>query len=381
MSPPFKPTVAGSWLLRSLTFCLSIWLIGTASTALADRLILRDLTLIQDVTVIGFDEEGVKVTDNNLIPWYEIELGTVSPDKQTDFDRLRDELGIPLFRIHQRLKVGDYAGAREPAEQVFSRYKDRESNVALMVCLATMWGRLAEGDRASAVEAYFCALRILRSNRAEVSKLPGSRRPDFDKSTGLTGDLLPLFFDKQKAATALPQATAAAKQLGSGTPDGVFVYLGSLAIAAEQFPEGEAWEKKIRSGNLVVKEWHDLLSAYALIQKGNLQEAHDLLEPNINALQRWNQPVAWYLLGVSGTRSKEFVAIENGILDLLHLPAVYGHEHPELSAAALAETDTALQRIQQSDRVTGVRHQLLFFYGGTLHAEQLRTKLNSSSTP
>ncbi|PQO36686.1 hypothetical protein [Blastopirellula marina] len=381
MSPPSETSQADAWHLRSLAFCFSFWLLGTAATAHADRLILRDLTLVRNVTVIGFDEEGVKVTDNNLIPWYEIERGTVSPEKQADFDRLREELGVPLFRIHQRLKVGDYAGAQEPAEQVFPRYKDRNSNVAYLVCQATMWGRLANGERAAALEAYFCCLRILRAVRGEVSKLPGERRLDFDKTTGLTSDLLPLFFDQQKAAQAFPLADAAAKQLGRGAPDGVFVYLASLAIAAEKYPEAETWQKKIRSGNLILKEWPELLSAYTLVQSGKLAEARQQLEPKIHAFQPWNQPVAWYLLGISGTHSKEFVAIENGILDLLHLPAIYGHEHPELSAAALAEADQALQRIQQADKASRLRHQLLFFYGGTLHAEHLRAQLNSTSNP
>lgn len=381
MSPPSEPVQADAWHLRLLTFCVTFWLISTASLAHADRLILRDLTLIQNVTVIGFDEEGVKVTDKSLIPWHEIELGTVSPDKQADFDRLRDELGIPLFRIHQRLKVGDYAGAREPAEQVFPRYKDRDSSAAYMVCQATMWGRLAEGDRATALEAYFCCLRILRGNKADINQLPGSRRLNYEKSTGLTSDLLPIFFNKEKAAEGIPGAIASAKSLGSGTPDGVFVYLSSLLITAQQYPEAEIWTKKIRSGNSILKEWPELLSAYTFIQTGELGEARNLLEPKIHALQRGNQPVAWYLLGLSGTRSKDFVAIENGVLDLLHLPAIYGQQHPELSAAALAEANQALQRIQQTDQATSIRQQLLFFYGGTLHAEQLRTQLQPTSNP
>ncbi|RCS52783.1 hypothetical protein DTL42_08075 [Bremerella cremea] len=381
MSPPSEPVQADAWHLRSLAFCITFWLFGCASLAHADRLILRDLTLIQNVTVIAFDEEGVKVTDKSLIPWHEIELGTISPDKQADFDRLRDELGIPLFRIHQRLKVGDYAGAREPAEQVFPRYKDRNSNVAYMVCQATMWGRLAEGNRATALEAYFCCLRILRSNKVEVNQLPGSRHLKYDKSTGLTSDLLPVFFDKEQAAEGIPRAITAAKSLGSGTPDGVFVYLSSLLIAAEQYPEADIWTKKIRSGNTILKEWPELLSAYKFIQTGELSEARNLLEPKIHAFEPWNRPVAWYLLGLSGTRSKEFITIENGILDLLHLPAIYGQDHPALTAAALAEAKLALQRIQQTDQATGVRQQLLFFYGGTLHAEQLRTKPKPTSNP
>ncbi|PQO46155.1 hypothetical protein C5Y93_09195 [Blastopirellula marina] len=346
----------------------------------ADRLILRDLTLIQNVTVIGFDEEGVKVTDQSLIPWYAIELGTVDPEKQADFDRLRDELGVPLFRVHQRLKVGDYAGAREPAEAIFPRYQDRDSNVAYLVCQATMWGRIAEGDRAAALEPYFCCLRMLKTGKVDPKKLPGDRKLDFDKSTGLTGDLLPIFFDQEKAAAALPLASAAAGKI-RGIPDGVYIYLASLSIAANDLETADTWQKKIRTGHPILKEWNDLLLANTMVQMNDLRGAWGLLEPKIHALEPWNQPVARYLLGVSQSRSNEYVAIENGILDLLHLPAMYGSKHPELAAAALVETDIALRRIQQLEQAAEIRRQLLFYYGGTLHAERMRTASPSPSNP
>ncbi len=351
--------------------------------AQADRLILRDLRLLGNITVIGFDEEGVKVTDNNLIPWHEIELGTVGADKQADFDRLRKELGDPLFRIHQRLKVGDYAGAREPAEAVFDRYKNRESKVAYMVCQAAMWGRLAEGEREAALEPYFCCLRIMKktARTSEVTQLPGSRSLDYDKQTGLTSDLMPLFFDREKAVAALTPASTAATSIGSSAPDGVLVYMAALAIAAEDFAEAEKWRGKINSGNPTLKQWPVILTAQSRIRSGDLIGAQADLQPLIYSFEPWNQPVAWYLLGISGARSSEYLRIENGVLDLLHVPALYGSDHPELAAAALSETYTALKRIQQPDQAQDIRRQLMLYYGGTTHAEQLRETTTSKSNP
>ncbi len=379
MSPPSNRPLRGWWREALLACAIGFVTVGAAQ---ADRLILRDLRLLGNITVIGFDEEGVKVTDNNLIPWHEIELGTVSPDKQADFDRLRNELGLPLFRIHQRLKVGDYAGAREPAESIFDRYKERDSKVAYMVCQATMWGRLAEGDREAALEPYFCCLRIMKSTRSsDVTQLPGTRSLDYDKQTGLTSDLMPLFFDREKAKAALANADIAATSIGSGAPDGVFVYMAALAIAAEEFMQAEAWQKRIRSGNPTLKEWPTILTAQSRINSGDLIGAGADLEPVIHSLKPWNQPVARYLLGISGSRSSEFLRIENGVLDLLHVPAMYGNDHPELAAAALAETYSALQRIQQPEQAQDIRRQLMLFYGGTIHAEQLRQAKSSNSNP
>ncbi|QDU73141.1 hypothetical protein Pan97_01080 [Bremerella volcania] len=383
MSPPFKSPRASTWYGQCMAVLVATFWFVLPAHAQADRLILRDLRLLGNITVIGFDEEGVKVTDNSMIPWHEIELGTVSPDKQADFDRLRKELGDPLFRIHQRLKVGDYAGAREPAETIFDRYKDRDSKVAYMVCQATMWGRLAEGDRAAALEPYFCCLRIMKKSArtSEVTQLPGSRSLDYDKQTGLTSDLLPLFFDRDKAAKALPKASVAATSIGSGAPDGVLVYMAALAIAAENFSQAESWKNRIRSGNPTLKQWPVILTAQSRIQTGDLIGARADLEPLIYSFETWNQPVAWYLMGISGARSSEFLRIENGVLDLLHVPPLFGNDHPELAAAALAETYSALRRIQQPEQAQDIRRQLLLFYGGTTHAEQIRQATQSNSNP
>ncbi|WDI44371.1 hypothetical protein [Bremerella sp. P1] len=383
MSLPFDSPRVSTWCGQCMAVLVAAFWLAVPAHVQADRLILRDLRLIGNITVIGFDEEGVKVTDNNLIPWHEIELGTVSPDKQADFDRLRKELGDPLFRIHQRLKVGDYAGAREPAETVFDRYKNRDSKVAYMVCQATMWGRLAEGEREAALEPYFCCLRIMKKSArtSEVTQLPGSRTLDYDKQTGLTSDMLPIFFDREKAAEALPKASTAATSIGSGAPDGVLVYMASLAIAAEDFAQAESWRSRIKSGNPTLKQWPVILTAQSRIQTGDLIGARADLEPLIHSFETWNQPVAWYLLGISGSRSSEFLRIENGVLDLLHIPALYGNEHPELAAAALSETYSALRRIQQPEQAQDIRRQLLLFYGGTTHAQEIREATKSQSNP
>lgn len=383
MSLPFKCSHAKSWCGQWMAVVVVAFWLAIPAHVHADRLIFRDLRLLNNVTVIGFDEEGVKVTDNSLIPWYDIELGTVAAEKQADFDRLRKELGDPLFRIHQRLKVGDYAGAREPAETVFDRYKNRDSKIAYMVCQATMWGRLAEGDREAAVEPYFCCLRIMKktARTSEITKLPGSRTLDYDKQTGLSSDMLPIYFDREKAAAALPKASTAATSIGSSAPDGVMVYMAALAIAAEEFTEAETWRKRIRSGNPTLKQWPIILTAQSRIQTGDLIGARADLEPLIYSFETWNQPVAWYLLGISGARSSEFLRIENGVLDLLHVPPLYGNDHPELAAAALSETYSALKRIQQPEQAQDIRRQLLLFYGGTIHAQQIREATQSKSNP
>lgn len=377
LTPATRPFRWGKSVLIILTCCL---LFAFTTSVQADRLILRDLTLLRDVTVTGFDEEGVNVTDHGLVPWHQVELGSVGAERQADFDRLRDELGTPLYRIHQRMKVGDYAGLRAPADALFDRYKNRDSLPAYLVCQAVMWGRLATGDREGAVEPYFYCLRYLKQHKEDAAKLPGERHLNHDPQTGLSADLLPLFFNHDRAAATLPQASAAATAVGTSAADGIFVYMSALALAAENYEEADAWRKRIRSGNPTLKQWPQLLTAQQQIQTGSADQARAALTPQIHVLQSINQPVGWYLLGLAGARSENFLDIQNGVLDLLHIPALYGHAHPELAAAALQEASRALTRTREPDRAEEVRRQLHLYYGGTVHASRVEDN-TSGTTP
>src|SRR5438477_10230876 len=104
----------------AMALALATNLLWAATTRAADRLILRNLDIITDRTVTAFDEDGLLLNrpregGNDRITWDEVERGKVALD-QPRFDELLAELGTSLFRIRQRLKVGDNNAAGEPAE-------------------------------------------------------------------------------------------------------------------------------------------------------------------------------------------------------------------------------------------------------------------------
>ena len=172
---------------------------GAICTA-ADRIILRNLELVAEKSVLSLDEDGVKLDGKrpggiDLIPWDEIERGRVSEKLQPDFDKYLAELGPFLYRIRQRLKIGDYDGLFETAEKVYPRFSLRQSQTAYLVCQATMWGRLARGKRESAVEPYLRCLELLRSGAAQEALLPGSRRLAAGADAPYCLDLAPIWLD------------------------------------------------------------------------------------------------------------------------------------------------------------------------------------------
>ena len=175
-------------------------LVATAPRAdAADRIILRNLEILSDRTVTAFDADGVRLDDGKQLGWDEIEQAEVSAAQQAEFDRLLAELGGPLYRIRQRLSVGDYRGLLSPAEAVYPRYADRDSPTAYMVIQSLMWGRLAAGRREDSLEPYLrCCEYQRKPGRTQVS-LPGQRRLEFDPETGLSSDLVPIWFDAEAA--------------------------------------------------------------------------------------------------------------------------------------------------------------------------------------
>ena len=67
-------------------------------------------------SVTSFDEDGVRLDDGMVLGWDRIESARLSGQRQADFDRSLKELGDGLYRIRQRLRVGDYRDLQTHAE-------------------------------------------------------------------------------------------------------------------------------------------------------------------------------------------------------------------------------------------------------------------------
>ncbi|HEX5103773.1 MAG TPA: hypothetical protein VFV87_08190, partial [Pirellulaceae bacterium] len=250
--------------LRAAGVLFVLWFCAGAAPA-ADRLILRNLDIFTDLTVTAIDEDGVVVTParqghSERITWDEIERGMVALD-QSRFDELLRELGPPLYRIRQRLKIGDYESLSTPAELLFPRYAERQSATAYMVCQATMWSRLASGQREAAVEPFFRCFELLRAGAARGRALPGNRHMQVDSQTTISPDLLPVWFDAEAAKAALPGVQQAIRGISQPRPEGVYLYYASLALAADERVEFERVLPSIRGADAQAAVWRDVLLA------------------------------------------------------------------------------------------------------------------------
>lgn len=360
-----KPILIVAATLFSLAF-------PQAACHAADDILLRDLTAISNRTVESFDPDGVKLDDGKVLGWDAIENATVAND-QEGFDKLLKQLSEPLYRIRQRLKIGDYASLEETADALYPLYKTRKSATAYMVVQAVMWSRLAVGKRESAVEPFLRAFDLLEGEKLKPD-LPGPRRLQYEAATGLCSELLPIWFDQDAAAKAFAEVSAAAPTL-QVKRHGLYAYAASLAIAGNELNRVAPFLATLKNGNNEIKQLQACFELqYAISSDGEWQAALSNLASLESQLTGVAKPTAWYHLGVAQLKSQDREQQQQGVLNLLRLPAVYHQTNPEVAAAGVYH---AMKAMQQQDRLTdsiALRKELLSRFGSTAHAVRLKNE-------
>jgi hypothetical protein len=340
----------------------------------ADRIILRNLEIIQGRSVVSLDEDGVRLdvprpTGSDRLTWDEIERGTVALD-QGRFDELLTELGTPLFRIRQRLKIGDYEALAEPAEKPYPRYDGRKSPTAYMVAQAVMWSRLASGQREAAVEPYLRSFELLRSGAAKIAGIPGSRRLQLHAKSAISTELLPAWFDAEAAARALPDVEKAIRAMAQPRPEGVYLYYASLAMTANQPAEAERVLRTFKGEEKLAAEWREILLVQEEAQSGRPGPHAAALAEKLDELADSSRPGGLYWLGLSRLTNSDTAVIRDGVLDLLTLPAQYGRQQPDLAAAGLYHAAGALDKLKDAAASAALRQELAREYPSTHHGRK-----------
>ena len=361
--------------------CLISVVIAASNVAIADRVVLRNLDVVSGKTVAGFDEDGVRMDDGSQIAWDEIERGQVAASQQAAFDQMLQELGTPLYRIRQRLTVGDYAGLLDHAEAIYPRYVKRSSPTAYMVIQSLMWARLSVGRREEAVEPYLRCYTYLRSLADRKVVLPGARRLQLDLETGMSPELTPIWFDAQSAKTVLPVVLQSITEMPAPRPEGTRVYFGTLALAAGDVERGVAVLQGIEGERPSLAELRDIGGAQLEVANGQPDQAVSRLASRLNEISPGNKPLAVYWLGTAKLLSDQEQVQRDGVLQLLHLPAIYGKQSPELAAAALYRTMKAFDSWQDESATSAIRRELLGQYGQTYYGSEIKAELSPKGSP
>ena len=358
---------------RFATACLMLLLCHSVAATAADRIILRNLELIADKTVLSVDEDGARLDGKrpggtDLIPWDEIERGRVSEKLQGEFDNYLHELGPDLYRLRRRLKIGDYEGLQSAAEKVFPQFVARQSQTAYLVCQATMWSRLAHGQRESAVEPYLRCLELLRSGVAKEALLPGTRRLASGPDTPYCLDLAPLWLDAAQAKQALPGVQEAIKKMASPRPDEAYLYYVSLALAAEDVPAAQKVLAAVQAKEPFAAQLRDVLLAQQEVLGKNPGTHLGGLEARLPTLHPANRLLAQYWLGTWRATGDE-AAQRDAALDFLTVAALAEDHDQELTAAGLYHAWQILDKLKDT-AAAAVRQELLGRYRDTAQGKR-----------
>jgi len=337
----------------------------------ADRIVLRDLTIINDRTVKAMSLDGVQLDNGKVIGWDEIETGKLTGDRQELFDKYLKNVGVHLFRIRQRLENGDYRSLAPSAEAIAKYYRGRNSATGYMVMQALMWGRMAQGRQAAAVAPYLHCFEYLRTAQAEAVPPPGERRLQYDPATGMCDELPPIWFDAAAATEALPAVASAISSMQRPRPPATRIYYASLAIAAGDAAAADKALAGLPENTPRVAQLKLILQAQQEITAGQPGEKTDELAQALDELVEPNRPLARYWLGMAKISQDGAQEKREGVLDLLHLPAVHGEQSPALAAAGLFEAMRALEALGNLRGSIALRNELLSKYAQTYHASRL----------
>jgi hypothetical protein len=347
-------------------------LLFIASAALpaagADRIVLRNLEIIRDKKILAMNLDGLQLEGGQMLGWDEIESGKLEGERQVLFDKYLANVGIHLYRIRQRLTVGDYRTLAPHAEAIEKYYKDREGDAAYLAMQALMWGRLAQGQREAAVEPYWRCYQHLRGRQASEVKLPGTRRLTIDAATGICDELPPVWFDGAAAKTALPAAAEAIGRIKEPRPAGAAIYYATLAAAAGDDKAAGSALASITEASGQMAELRQIVEAQRELAAGSPGGKVRALATALPSLEAANKPLALYWLGRAKLAASDPREQQLGILHLLEIAAAHGASQPELAAAGLFEAMHALEKRKDIRGSVAVRGELLGKYGQTYHA-------------
>ena len=324
------------------------------------NIILRDLSLIEGREITSFDFQSIKLDDNTQLGWDQVFRATVQPERQAEFDKNIKELGLPLFRLRQRIAIGDWNRLNEIADRLMVRYSGVDSPTGKTVCIATMKGRLETRSRAAAVLPFLMA--CAKSAELSPQTLEAIGITNAELQSGISNQILPVWFDLRAVEKQKDAIVAYSQEPGVTLPPGGNIYLASFCIALEQWDQAKQYLDQIDS-NADTQPWKQLLLAEVKHRQNGATggiSGHRVKPETLPAIVAVGQ--FWEAENSARDTAADPAA---KILNYLKVSALWGEQFPTLSSASLYRAIL----LAKSSNMTGEAE--------TLAAELLRSHRNS----
>ena len=372
-------------------------------------IVLRDLTLIRGKTVSEFDRSWITLSDGSTLQWDEVLKATLTSQtsdgdpslsqtqRQTKFDTLLNQIGLPIYRLKTRIRQGDWAGAGRIAEPIFDSamaetFTFPNPNVEYLVCVATMKSRAGQGSgarsRAGGVLPFLRASSIQNKVDQKTLELSGTNGIVDKTQNAISPELLPIWFDIDQVRTSAKQIAKLDSELrqsdagASTTQAALAIYLASMQIELGQNELANANLNRLGSNqNNSIATWSTVLRARMLQKAGDHVRAQAMLDRNSRSLVGDARPVAIYYRGLSefeihNTKPNQNQNPLNAVVDtelsksslmLMRLPAIYGDSNPEIAAAGLYQAAMIAKLRGQTKQSKNLLRELLQRYPRTYH--------------
>lgn len=363
----------------------------SATTVQQQEVLLRDLTRLDDTSVVRFDRFSVELSNGKTLSWDQI-LQANAGNAQQEFDQRLRSFGLPLFRIRQRLANQDYDGAGVVADRLLTAMLPELRSVAITssasvnangglslaqqasiarttsetiytICVLAMHARLNTGNRESALTAFLVAADQHQTVDDAIKETLGPAKLTIDSGAAPLNyfheSIQPVWFHNQARQMALAEIRTYFIDPSAGEetlPPGVELYLASLKASVLTNGDKIAVDpneqidiaSKLRQAETRIRDDRSagaelLRRAISNVQFALRQDdvaaslATDASEHPMKTLMRHRFLKRRFLKRDEAqdvSRVDDSNAVD-AILDLLSIAATYRSKYPWLSAAAL----------------------------------------------
>jgi hypothetical protein len=333
-----------------------------------------------DALPASMDAAGVHVTRDGvklLIGWDRIKqirgdiggsAGTKAVEQAATFATLADS----AFRARTRLERGDFAAAEPLLEDLFGT-GGLNGPTGAVICEGLLRCRLRRGAQASAIWPLLERQRI-ESERAgaNAAKWIGGimdAAPAIDPVTGLAPGLAPIWL-REPALESLAGDPKWSEFESQGAGDAATIARWYRASAAFECGLPGSWPTRdTEASNDAVRLVQDVVSsrigagAERAAARASLQARIEQAESG-SMNSTWVEAWCRAAVGRSLVHETDTESIMRGAIELLHVPARFGAEHPYLSGVALAEASGALWRLGDQSGAVTLRDELSRRYPG-----------------
>ncbi len=296
-----------------------------------------------EVLASRIDDNGLYVRNGSgvmhFVPWDRIREVEVFSGSDSAERRRRIQMYMSnaedLWRARSRVLRNDFALAEPLFERLYEQYRGKTHQTAMLVAEGLLRCRLGLGKNTASVTP---ALEVARMIRAGVSTDGFSTlSPIIDEETHLCPQLAAAWINS-RALVRLERELAAY----NAQEDEVVEAIARLYLRAVRQQLGTGLRGPGEGSGSTAGNRHPgrvLLSLIVECGGGDAATragARRRLEREIETLPAWAEPWARFAIGNSLISEQEFERRQQGMVQLIHVPAKFSRSHPYLAGLALA---------------------------------------------